>query len=159
MRSLGNSLSLTPMDGELWTCFLASMSSFVKKEVQRRIFFLAVARICLKSAVQSRQILGSLYQRYLTLKGKPNFLSLLFPYEEREVRNSSVALVGSILFRSFEHDLKRRGQEVSFDGGQSFTKNIDKRIKLFLSSQDTSILLDLGSFIECGESLIIEHDL
>jgi hypothetical protein len=77
------------------------MSSFVKKEIQRRIFFLAVARIYLKSAVQSRQILGSLHQRYFTLKGKPNLLFLLFPYEERKVRNCPVTFVCSILFGSF----------------------------------------------------------
>ena len=48
---------------------------------------------------------------------------------------------------------------MSLDGGQSLAKNGDEGIKFFLAGENPCIFLDIGRFIQRGESFIIKSNL
>lgn len=123
--------------------------------IQRRRFCLVIARICPRSACRSRRLAGFLDRVCFTLESQPHFLLSVRFQVETKFGDLSVPFVTCVKASSLNHDLERRGQEVSFDRGKSLAEYFNQRIKFFPIRSHSSFRLH-KTFIESCKSFIIQ---
>lgn len=158
-KAFGSSDSVTVTAGELWMCFLASISSLIIRQVLKRKFYPAVAQNDPQSPNHSKLWTDFLHIFPITFKSKPYFFLFIRLQIEAEVLLNTISLLQSIGPYRVKHLLKRRGQKMPLNRRKSFTESVDESVKLSFSSGNPALLSRNKLFIEDSESLRVKSDL
>lgn len=158
-KAFGSSDSVTVTAGELWMCFLASISSWINRALLKRKFYRVVAQNDPQSPNHSKLWTDFLHNYSTTFKSKPYFFLFIRLQIETEVLLNTISLLQSVRPHRFKHLLKRGGQKMPLNRRKSFTESVNEIVKLSFSSGNPALLSRNKLFIEDSESLSVKSDL